>query len=248
MLGPETANLLIRHATVGVTAGVLTYGFWLSRPRWSDEMQLWRAVGDASLILLVLTLAIGPVSRLWPATRRIIPWRRETGVWYGVLAVIHTALILDGWVRWDFMRFFGYEFIPQLERYARLEPGFGLANTVGLTAVGITVILLATSSTWAVNLLGPSAWKWLQYGAYVVFYLVVLHTFYFLFLHYTASFHRPVPDDANWFRIPFLILAGLVVLLQALAYLKTVLQRARALDNPQQRKGVGSLEPPVAIE
>jgi sulfoxide reductase heme-binding subunit YedZ len=76
-----------------------------------------------------------------------------------------------------------------------------------------------------VNRLGASAWKWLQYGSYTVFYLVVLHTLYFLFLHYTVSFHRRVPDNPNWFRYPFLILSLLVPLLQTGAFLKTVRQR-----------------------
>ena len=221
-------NLLLRHLIVGLIAGGLTYLFWLSRPDWVDEMRFWRAVGDASFMLLFFTLAIGPLVKLWPPISKAIPWRREAGIWYGLLAIGHTFLILDGWVRWDFMRFIGYEFLPELERYARLEPGFGLANAMGIVAVAGTLVLMATSSTFAVNLLGASAWKWLQNAAYVVFYLVALHTFYFLFMHYTASFHRPVPEEANWFRFPFVALVAAVLILQASAYVKTVMKKARA--------------------
>ncbi len=227
-------NLLLRHLTVGLIAAGLTYLFWLSRPEWVDEMRFWRAVGDASFMLLFFTLAIGPLVKLWPPISKAIPWRREVGIWYGLLAIGHTFLILDGWVRWDFMRFFGYEFLPELERYARLEPGFGLANAMGMIAVAGTLVLVATSSNLAVNLLGSSAWKWLQNGAYVVFYLVALHTLYFLFMHYTVSFHRPVPDDANWFRYPFLALVAAVPILQASAYVKTVMKRVKTPEKAEE--------------
>lgn len=228
-------NLLLRHLIVGAIAATLTYLFWLSRPEWDPEMRFWRAVGDGSFMLLFFTLAIGPVVKLWPLAGRLIPWRREMGIWYGLLAVGHTILIFDGWIRWDFMRFFGYEFVPQFERYARLEPGFGLSNAIGLIAIVGTLALVATSSNWAVNLLGASAWKWLQYGAYAVFYLVALHTFYFLFIHYTASFHRPIPGDPNWFRYPFLAFALAIPILQTSAFAKTVMQKAEARQKAERR-------------
>ena len=124
---------------------------------------------------------------------------------------------MNGWARWDVMRFFGYEFIPQLDRYARLEPGFGLSNLMGIVALIWAIALLVTSSDWAVRKLGITSWKWLHYGAYIIFYLVSLHAIYFLFIHYTISFHRPVPDP-NWFRYPMLASAILLPLTQILAF------------------------------
>ncbi len=230
-------NFLLRHLLVGIIGAGLTYLFWLSRPQWDPEMRFWRAVGDGSFMLLWFTLAVGPVAQHWPLIKRLLPWRRETGIWYGLLAFGHTLLVLIGWVRWDFMRFFGYEFVPELGRNARLEPGFGLSNVVGMVAVFITVLLVATSANWAINLLGASAWKWLQYGAYSVFYLVVLHTFYFLFMHYTISFHRRVPDDPNWFRYPFLMLTLIIPALQLSAFIKVVSRKAsRFKQNPEREK------------
>jgi hypothetical protein len=46
-------------------------------------------------------------------------------------------------------------------------------------------------------------------------------------MHYTMSFHRQVPDDPNWFRIPFLLLALGLVGLQAAAFLVTLRRRRR---------------------
>lgn len=216
---------LLTNAVVALLGVLLSYGFWLSRPEWDPEMRLWRAVGDAGLILLFLVLALGPLAKLWSRGRKLLPYRRELGVWFGLFALVHTLLVLNGWARWEVLRFLGYEFVPELGRTARLEPGFGLSNLLGLVAMLFTLVLMATSTDWAVQRLGGKAWKFLQLSSYLVFYLSALHTAYFLFMHYTMSFHRQVPTDANWFRWPFLMLSFGIIVLQVSAYLKGVAVR-----------------------
>ena len=205
--------VIFRSFVVGVLATVLVGLFWASRPQWTADMRLWRAVGDASIVLLALSLAVGPAGRLFPAVARVGRWRRQLGIWTALTGLVHTVLVLWGWVAFDFGRLMGYEFIPQLGRTARLEPGFGLANLMGLVAMALLLVLLATSSDRAVRRLSPGVWSWVQSFAHVVFYLVVLHAAYFLFMHYTLSFHRSVPEP-NWFRVPLLLLAGVVLILQ----------------------------------
>ncbi len=58
-----------------------------------------------------------------------------------------------------------------------------------------------------------------------MFYLSVLHTAYFLFMHYTESFHRSVPADPNWFRETFLVMALAIPALQIAAFTRTVRRR-----------------------
>lgn len=228
LAGVKSQNtFFLRHALIGSLSAVTVYVFWLSRPEWVSEMRLWRAFGDASTMLLLLTLAIGPVARLWKPAAKFVPWRREAGIWFALLALIHTILILNGWTQWDVMRVLGYEFVPQFDRWARLEPGFGLANVLGLVAIFWSVVLLATSSDWAVRFLGYSSWKWLHYGAHIILYLVTAHVAYFLFLHYTASFHRPVPDP-NWFRYPFLAMALTIFALQMSGFFRTAFREGIA--------------------
>jgi sulfoxide reductase heme-binding subunit YedZ len=120
-------------------------------------MRLWRAVGDGSFVLLFFVLALGPTARHWSALTRLLSWRRELGIWFTILALAHTLLVLGGWVRWDWMRFFGYEFLNQFGRYARVEPGFGLSNLIGVVATVMAVPLMITSSSWAVKRLGGSS-------------------------------------------------------------------------------------------
>ena len=217
---------LFRHVFVVTLALLVLLVFWRSRPEWSPEMRLWRAVGDAAAVLFLASLAIGPLVRLSKAAGRLLPWRRQVGIWAAVFAGVHALLIVDGWAQWSVRRLLGYEFVPLLGREARMEPGFGLANLIGLVALAWLLILLATSSDRALRSLGPPGWKWLHHGSYVVFYLVLLHSAYFLFMHYTVSFHRP-PAPENWFRWPLLAM-GLVVLgLQCGAFGQTVLRRRR---------------------
>lgn len=168
---------------------------------------------------------MGLAARLAPPLARLLPWRREFGVWFGLAALVHTLLVLDGWARWDVARFLGYEYVAQLGRFARHEPGFGLANLIGLVAMLTTVSLVRTSTDRAVRALGPSAWKLPQVSSYSVFYLSAVHTSYFLFMHYTASFHRQVPDPQNAFRVPFLLLTLGLAVLQVAAFAATVRRR-----------------------
>ena len=214
-------------------AGGLLLVFWLSRPEWSAEMRLWKAFGDAAIVLLFVSLALGPAARLKRGFGRAVAWRRQVGIWAALVATVHGLLVIDGWARWSVTRFLGYEYVAQLGRDARMEPGFGLANLLGLVALVWLLVLLSTSSDRALRLLGPAAWKWLHTGAYVAFYLVVLHSAYFLFLHYTLSFHRP-PAPENWFRWPVVVMALATLVLQAAAFVRTV--RRRRLDPPDHAR------------
>ncbi|NNC81368.1 MAG: hypothetical protein HKN94_14590 [Acidimicrobiales bacterium] len=180
-------------------------------------MRLWKAVGDAAFVLLVSALAVGPIARLVRSARGLLRWRRQLGIWFALTATLHTVLILNGWARWSLRRFLGYEFVPQLGREARLEPGFGLANLIGSVALILALVLAATSSDWAMRRLGRPSWVWLHRLAHTVLVLSLLHGSYFLFIHFTESFHKAVPSDLDWFRIPFLITGLAVVGLHILA-------------------------------
>ena len=217
----------VRSTVVGLLALALVGLFWASRPQWTADMRLWRAVGDASIVLLALSLAVGPAGRLFPVVARIGRWRRQLGIWTALTGLVHSVLVLWGWVAFDLGRLMGYEFVPQLGRTARMEPGFGLANLMGLVAMTWLLVLLATSSDLAVRRLGPAVWTWVQGFAHVVFYLVVLHAAYFLYMHYTLSFHRGVPEP-NWFRVPLLVLAGTLLALQIASSVRGAQSRGRA--------------------
>lgn len=212
-------NWKIRHLVAIVLALLGTFAFLASRSEWS-EMHRWnRAVGDMSLVMVALGMSIGPLSRLWTSFRGWLPWRRELGIYGVVLGIIHVVVILAGWVEWDLIRLFGYEIHPTLGRYVLLQHGFALANIIGIVALVYAITLACTSNDWSQRKLGAMAWKFLQQGTYVYWMLIVVHTAYFLFLHF-QDFHRRVPEP-NWAQLPFVGLVLVVFILQFAAFLKT---------------------------
>lgn len=212
----KVASWRKRHAAVCVLALVLTYLFTELRADWSAMHKWNRAVGDASLLLITVAMTIGPVARLGARFRGFVPWRRELGIWGTLLAIAHTVIILVGWVEWDLIRLFGYEWHPVLQRYVMLLHGFGLANAIGIAALLYACVLALTSNDVSQRFLGGAAWKFLQQGAYVLWALLVLHTAYFLYLHF-QDFHRKVPDT-NIIQVPFAILVLSVAALQGGAF------------------------------
>ena len=143
--------------------------------------------------------------------------------WSMFTALEHVWIVLSGWVQWDLTRLF-YTFNLFKNDWA-LDQGFALGNLLGIAAVAFGLVLLATSNNVSVRLLGSSGWKFLQQSIYVFFWLVVLHTAYFMFFQF-VSFHRPMLP-ANWFRAPFLVLTALLIALQTAAFIATVRRRKR---------------------
>jgi len=232
----------LRHVVVALLSVALVWFFWSTRSNWVDDMRLWKAVGDASYVLLLLTLIVGPLAKLLPSTRSWVKWRRQLGIWFALTASLHAFLIIDGWARWSLRRFLGYEFIPQLGREVRLESGFGLANLIGTAALVLALVLAATSSDFAIRRLGRPAWTLLHRLAQTVLVLSLLHGAYFLFIHYTPSFHKRPIASLDWFRMPFLVAGLVVVALQAMAFTAGSRSEPAAVDPgrkpsaPKQRR------------
>ncbi len=234
LLGVRSAQAVFwRHVLMAAIAATLVFAVWAVNGTWSPDMRLWKAFGGASAVLLWFAVFIGPAARLARPLTYLIPWRREAGVWFALVALVHGYLILDGWVRWSVWEFLGYQYVSELEMYLRAEPGFGLANLMGIFALLFALALAATSSDRAVAFLGISSWKWLHMFAYVVFYIVILHTLYFAFIHYDPSPQRvllgmPTEYAENPLRYVYLGAFVSVFFVQVAAFIRTVYrQRAQ---------------------
>jgi sulfoxide reductase heme-binding subunit YedZ len=163
------------------------------RPRWHRH-------------LLMALCSAGLVGVFWSTRSN---WVAEMPLWKAVGDAAYVLLLAA--------LALGYEFIPQLGREARLEPGFGLANLIGSAALALAMILGATSSDRALRRLRRPAWTWLHRLAQTILVLSLLHGSYFLFIHFTESFHKAAPPNLDWFRIPFLTAGLAVIALQAAA-------------------------------
>lgn len=205
----------LRHLMVVVFAVVATALFLYSRAEWSAMHRWNRAIGDVSLVLIAMAMMLGPLSRLWRGAVRVLPYRRELGIYAVLLAFVHAVIILLGWVELDLMRLFGFEFHPGLQRYVMVNHGFALANVLGLLGLAYGLVLGVTSNDLSLRLLGNNIWKYVQRGTYVLWWLSVAHTAYFLFIHF-LDFHRQTPEP-NWAQWPFVALVGTVLGLQIAA-------------------------------
>lgn len=217
---PNRRGTLMRHAVVVISAAALVYAFSLVHGQWSPMHRWNRAFGDAAVLLLALTMTLGAAPRLFRGGAKWLPWRRELGIYSVTLATVHTVIILDGWVEWNLVRLFGFEFHPIDLEYVMLQHGFGFANAIGILALGIGFILLLTSSDRAVRYLGATSWKTVQMTALVFWALVVAHTAYFLYAHF-LSFRRATPDP-NPLQLPFAFLVLAVVSLRIAAFVSTI--------------------------
>lgn len=216
-----------RHILAIALAALLVYLFGAVHGQWSPMHRWNRATADASLLLLTLTMAIGPAARLLTRLRLLVPLRREFGIYAVLLALFHTLIIFDGWLEWDLARLVGLAFHPDLARYVMIEHGFGLANAIGLAALLYGVVLAMTSADRAVRFLGGATWKFVQSAAYVLWALVLAHTAYFLFIHF-LHFHRQTPDAnplQGWF-------VGLMALVLGLRIAASILTWGRRHKSP----------------
>lgn len=224
---PTAKSWVLRHVLVIALAITIGYLLLISRAEWSAMHRYNRAIGDVSLILVSLAMAIGPLTRLtaWKWIRALLPFRRELGIYAVVAALIHTVIILIGWVELDLWRLFGFELHPALQSYVMVRHGFALANAVGVIALLYGVVLALISNDLSQRLLGQSVWKFVQQGTYVLWWLVMLHTGYFLFVHF-LDYHRRIPEP-NWLQWPFIALVLAIIAVQIAATVETW-QRQRA--------------------
>lgn len=216
-------NTLRRHILAVCLAGAFVVLFSQVHGQWSAMHKWNRAVGDASLVLVALSFGLGPLARIFRPVSRVISIRREMGIYACVLAIAHTIIILVGWVEFDLMRLFGFEWHTELQIYVMFQHGFGLANAIGIAALALVMLLAATSSDFAMRNLGTAGWKFIQMGVLPLWWLTVAHVAYFLFAHF-LSFHRDTPDP-NPLQMPFAGLVLAVLILRIAAYVLTVRTR-----------------------
>ena len=222
----KKGSIWIRHAVVATISFVIYFYFLQARSNWDPEMARWKAVGDAAFILLWTSMIIGPLVNVKSETKILLIWRRQISVWAGLLMALHGYLIWDGWARWTLDGLLGYSELPEVEGIVLMDPGFGLANIMGVVALSMTLILLAISSDWAMNYLGAGSWKRLQNLSHTIWVLVCIHLSYFVFIHYDLSlkslvFQKQIPEE-NQFAMLFLILIFIQVSLSMWAFISTV--------------------------
>ncbi|MFT9497902.1 ferric reductase-like transmembrane domain-containing protein [Anaerosolibacter sp.] len=207
-------NLFMRHLVVGLTSSILVYLFLSSRSEWSS-MHAWnRAYADVSLLLLFITIMIGPLSRLNNLFIRFLSWRRELGIWCFIMALLHVYVLFQGWFYWEPIRLIIG--VNQETGQLSFDPGFTLANLVGGVGLAYLFLLALISNNYSIKVLGRRSWDYLQKKSGTLYILGVLHTAYFLFFFRLGNY--------NWVQKPFLVTVTVIFVLQWAVFIRSVYQ------------------------
>ena len=217
--------ILAKHGLVAIVTLILLVIVWQVNETWSPDMRLWKAFGGASFFLLWFALVLGPLAVLFTFATKLLPLRREIGIWFFLLSAVHGYLILDGWVRWSLWEFFGYQYFAEVDMYLRVESGFGVANLAGTIALFFAFLLAATSFQRVIDRIGIRSWKWLHMFVYVIFFLSAVHVVYYAFMHFDPSLNRvvlglPTEYPENPLRYWYLWALLSVIGLQAWSFFK----------------------------
>jgi DMSO/TMAO reductase YedYZ heme-binding membrane subunit len=222
----ETLATVVRYAVAALVGALLTWLFYLRADTIPSPMHptlnsINVGLAYASLVLLGVTLAIGPLARL-DARRlgRMVPLRREMGVVGGLLALAHVVVSAKVHLEWRWLQFF-FTYAGDRRLGVDLEP-YGIASWLGLVAIILLMPLLLTSNDWAERFLGASGWKWVQGHSYTIFALVAFHTA--IYLNEAIAIRA---RQADFWRVFWAVVVA-VVALQWLAFVATIVRRRRA--------------------
>lgn len=171
-------RLLRHHLPIGVATVLSISVLYVTRSYPDVITRLSFATAYPALVLLAITLSIGP----WKVLQRqqmgsSIDLRRDFGIWAGIIGLSHAAAgqfvhlrgrpwlyyIYDDW-QLKHVQPFRYDL-------------FGIANDTGLLATLVLLLLLATSNDWSLRKFRTPGWKRLQRWSYVCFGLTAVHTF-----------------------------------------------------------------------
>ena len=139
-----------------VLAAALSF-YALTQPGLSTIRLFSKSFAVSAVILLSVSLAIGPLARLWPKAQPLVAHRKYWGIVGFVFGLLHAALA----------------FYDPLLFSAQLA--LSRQNVrLGLMALVVFALLTATSNAWAMRKLGGKNWKRLQQLGYLGLLLVGL--------------------------------------------------------------------------
>ena len=193
----EWLRFFLQNAVLAVASYLLYLMFFWSKSGIPFSHQINRSWADVSIVLLCLSLITGPLVRISPKFKLLIPWRRDIGLWFAITGVIHIGLLAHLHLKWNLLRFFINEEGELLKHTAHAS------NWVGLVALLGMIVLTITSNRYSEKLLGTSSWKFVQQSVYSVFCLVVLHTFIFVYM----------ADDRKAFLFQWFFWSGVIAVI-----------------------------------
>lgn len=130
--------------------------------------------GYVSIILLAITLLIGPINiykmRANPVSTDL---RRDVGIWCGFIGLAH--LVIGIQVHMGNIWLYFFKAVEGENSYKLRDDLFGFSNYTGLLAALLLVVLLLLSNDLSLKWLKTKRWKSIQRWNYILFALVLVH-------------------------------------------------------------------------
>lgn len=167
--------MLVHHLPLLTLSAVSVFVLYVTRPYRDVVTKISFATAYSALVLLAATLLIGPWNLLRGKRTPISSdWRRDVGIWAGILGLVHTVIGQNVHLRGRPWLYYIYE--PGKHHLFPIRHDlFGFANYTGLISALILLALLATSNNYSLRALGTPRWKQLQRWNYVAFALMAAH-------------------------------------------------------------------------
>src|SRR5438552_8575765 len=128
-----------RHVTSAAISALITFLAYAATPPPDARHRLNMATAYAGLIFLAASLCLGPWHVLRQQPNPISSdFRRDVGIWTGILAILHTAIGLTVHLRGRMWMYF----FRQLHPLRLQNTQFGFANFAGLGAALLFLMLL----------------------------------------------------------------------------------------------------------
>jgi sulfoxide reductase heme-binding subunit YedZ len=172
-------NIILAGAS---TLALGIFYFLDARSDWLHRISV--ATAYTGMGFVTWAMCIGPLNLVRRIDNPIHqPFRRDVGIWGGVISLIHVAVGLQMHFVGEMWKFF--VFAPE-QWSSRLVPVrydlFGLANWTGLVATVLLALLLLASNNAAIRRLGRKRWKSVHRSVYVVMVLTLFHGIAYQFL------------------------------------------------------------------
>ncbi len=118
-----------------------------------------RALAGTAFLLLFITLAIGPIMRIFKVDPKNLPWnfpwawRREFAIWFTALGVLHALFV--------------FEIVRSVPMTS--------SEIASAIALSMALIMVISSFEKVFRYIGLEIWKRIHGLAYVIFFLIGIH-------------------------------------------------------------------------
>ncbi len=172
---PKDGNRRLTHVALTLLTAAGCYFTYTLKPDLTLAHSLTIGLGYISLILIAVTLVIGPLQLLRQRRNPVnINLRRDVGIWAGVTGGLHVVFGFQVHMNGDIVQYF-------FERTAHhgfkpLSNLFGLSNYTGAVATVGLILLLFLSNDLSLKWLRGPLWKWIQRLNYALIVVALAHT------------------------------------------------------------------------